>query len=356
MPNIQEVAVLAGVSTATVSHVLNGTKHVSPKLRKRVLKVAQDLNYQPSTIARSLITRRTKSVGMLVTDITNPFYPVLVRAAEDVLTREGYALVIGNSDGDPRKEEAFYRAVTAKWVDGLILITCPTAYPPAYLSRHNFEQTPIVFVNRDYPSMRADSVIADNSQGSYQAVSHLLNAGHQRVGIITGPRDHVMSVQRLLGYEGALRDFGLKVEAELVREGCFDIESGYQRAKALLGLPNRPTALHVCNVPMTTGALQAIFESGIGFPGEIALVSFDDQDWLSAIRPSISAVAQPVYELGAAAADILLKRISGALTDPPCRKVLKTQLMVRESSNWQLSAEQRVERAGRTPEPPRHGA
>jgi LacI family transcriptional regulator len=138
MPNIQEVAVLAGVSTATVSHVLNGTKHVSPKLRKRVLKVAQDLNYQPSTIARSLITRRTKSVGMLVTDITNPFYPVLVRAAEDVLTREGYALVIGNSDGDPRKEEAFYRAVTAKWVDGLILITCPTAYPPAYLSRHNF--------------------------------------------------------------------------------------------------------------------------------------------------------------------------------------------------------------------------
>ena len=343
MANIQQISVLAGVSTATVSHVLNGTKHVSPKLRTRVLKVAQELNYQPCTLARSLITKRTRTVGMLVTDVTNPFYPVLVKAAEDVVAREGYALVVGNSDSDLRKEGAFYRAVMAKWVDGLILITCPTTYPPAYLSRHNFEETPIVFVNRDYPSMRADSVVADNSQGSYEAVSHLLNAGHRRVGIITGPHDHVMSVQRLLGYEGALRDVGLRIQPELVREGRFDIESGYEQTKVLLGLPNRPTALYVCNVSMTTGALKAIFESGIGFPGDIALVSFDDQDWMSAIRPSISAVAQPVYELGAAAGDILLKRISGALADPPCRKLLKTRLVLRESSNWSFSAAGRVE-------------
>jgi LacI family transcriptional regulator len=334
MATMQQIAVLAGVSTATVSHVLNETKNVSPKLRERVLRVVRELNYQPSAIPRSLITRRTKTVGMLVTDITNPFYPVLVRGAEDVVSREGYALVVGNSDSDLRKEEAFYRAVMAKWVDGLILITCPTAYPPAYLSRHDLEQTPVVFVNRDYPSIRADAVLADNSQGSYEAVSHLLKSGHRKVGIITGPREHVMSVQRLSGYERALRDFGLRVDPDLVREGRFDIESGYKEVKALLALPNQPTALFVCNVPMTTGALQAIFESGRKFPGDIALVSFDDQDWLSAIRPTISAVAQPVYELGATAADILLKRITGALTAPPCRKILKTQLMLRESSNW----------------------
>ena len=333
--NIKQVAVLAGVSTATVSHVLNNSAHVSRKLRERVLKVVRDLNYHPNTLARSLKTRASKTVGMIITDILNPFYPAVVRGAEDVVGRGGFNLVVGNSDGDVQKEEAYYRTFLAKRVDGLLLVTAATVYPPAYLSRHNSEETPIIFINRDYQGIRADCVIADNLQGSYEAVCHLLKAGHRRVGIITGPREHIMAVQRYLGYERALQAHGVKLEKELVREGRFDLSSGYEQTKSLLTLPDRPTALFVSNVPMTTGALQAIFESTIRFPEELALVSFDDQDWLNVIRPRISAVAQPGYELGASAADMLLKRISGESTGPPCRKLLKTELIVRDSSTSQ---------------------
>jgi len=335
--NIKQIALLADVSTATVSHVLNDSRHVSPRLRDRVLRVVRDLNYHPNTLARSLKTRASKTVGMIITDILNPFYPAVVRGGEDVLAREGFNLVVGNSDGDVQKEEAYYRTFLAKRVDGLLLVTSATAYPPAYLSRHNSEETPIIFINRDYQGIRADCVIADNLQGSYEAVCHLLNAGHRRVGIVTGPPGHIMALQRYLGYERALLAHGLRPDPELVREGQFDLHSGYEQTKSLLTLAERPTALFVCNVPMTTGALQAIFESNVPFPEELALVSFDDQDWLNVIRPRISAVAQPGYQLGAFAAEMLLKRVSGESADPPCRKVLKTELIVRDSSSSSTS-------------------
>lgn len=157
MVNAKHVAILAKVSTATVSHVLNNSANVSPKLRERVLRVVRDLNYHPNTLARSLKTRKSKTVGMVITDITNAFYPAVVRGAEDVLAREDYTLVVGNTDGDAKKEEAYYRTFVAKRVDGLLLITCPTEYPPAYLSRHNPEETPVVLINRDYPSLGCGS-------------------------------------------------------------------------------------------------------------------------------------------------------------------------------------------------------
>ena len=337
--NIKQVAVVAGVSTATVSHVLNNSAMVTPKLRERVLKVVKDLNYQPNSLARSLITRRSKSVGMVITDITNPFYPAVVRGAEDVLEREGYVLIVGNTDGNVQKEESYYRTFRAKRVDGLLLITAPNPYPPAYLFRHNLEETPVVFINRDYPGISADSVIADNVGGSYKAVAHLLNLGHRRIAIITGPHQHVMGAQRLSAYEAALREYDLKPDPELIREGRFDRASGNERTRELLRLSSRPTAMFICNVAMTIGALQAIFESGIRFPGDLALICFDDQDWLNAIHPRITAVSQPAYELGATAAEILLSRISDKSPKSPCRKILKTELIVRESSGAEWLSE-----------------
>jgi LacI family transcriptional regulator, galactose operon repressor len=336
MPSIKHVAILAGVSTATVSHVLNKTGYAGPEVRRRVFKAVRDLNYHPNSLARSLKTRRTNTVGIIITDITNPFYPAVVRGAEDTLAQAGYTLVIGNSDGDVTKELAYYRTFRGRRVDGLILITQATPYPASYLSRHDFEETPVVFINRDYQNVPADVVLADNLEGSRQGVSHLVERGHRRIGIIAGPRDHVMAVQRLRGFELALQDHGLRLDANLVREGNFDIPSGYAHAKELLQLAERPTALFVCNVPMTTGALKAIFESGISFPDKLALASFDDQEWLKVIRPSITAVAQPGYTLGSTGAEMLLARITGNNTSSPCRKVLQTDLMVRESTRWRL--------------------
>lgn len=335
MANLKQVAVLAGVSTATVSHVLNNSGRVSAVLRERVLKVARDLNYHPNSLARSLVTRRSNVVGMVITDIMNPFYGALTRGAEDILARKGYALLVGNSDGDEKKEAEYYKTFVAKRVDGVLLITCPMEYPPAYLSRHNTEETPLVLINRDYPGIRADMVIADSLEGSCQAVTHLFEMGHRRVGIITGPAEHVSSRQRLLGYRKAFMERGVMVDEQLVREARFDIKSGYEQAKYLLSLHDRPTAFFACNAVMSMAALRAIFEFGLRCPEDAALVSFDDVDWFELIRPRVSAVAQPAYKLGATAAEILLQRMSGQLTAPPHRTVLKTELIKRESSNWQ---------------------
>lgn len=335
MANLKQVAVLAGVSTATVSHVLNNTGRVSLKLRGRVLKVAHDLNYQPNSLARSLVTRRSHAIGMVITDIMNPFYGAVTRGAEDVLGREGFTLLVGNSDGNSEKEEAYYKTFLAKRVDGLLLITCPAEYPPAYLSRHNMEETPVVLINRDYPGVRADSVITDSQQGSCRAVAHLLEMGHRRIGIITGPADHVSSQQRLLGSRRAFIENGVPVAEELIREGRFDVKSGHEQAKELLSLRDRPTALFTFNAAMSMAALRAIFDCGLRCPEDVSMVSFDDIDWFDFIRPRVSAVAQPAYELGSAAAHILLQRILGYLTTPPHRTLLKTELIVRESSNWQ---------------------
>jgi LacI family transcriptional regulator, galactose operon repressor len=335
MANIKQIAVLARVSTATVSHVLNESAYVSQKLRARVMKVVCDLNYHPNTLARSLKTRVSKTVGMVVTDITNAFYPAVVRGAEDLLAREGYTLIVGNTDGEEHKEAAYYRTFTAKRVDGLLLITCPNEHPPAYMSRHVMEETPVVLINRDYPNLRADTVMADHREGSSRAVAHLLESGHRRVGIVTGPAQHVSSRQRLGGYEQALQEHGFSVQPELVREARFDVPSGYKQAKTLLSLPERPTALFVCNAPMTMAALRAILDLGLRCPDDVALVSFDDMEWFTLIQPRITAVAQPAYKLGATAADLLLKRLSGQLTGAPCRMVLATELILRESSRWQ---------------------
>jgi DNA-binding LacI/PurR family transcriptional regulator len=259
MVTIRQVAMLAGVSTATVSHVLNGSHNVSPKLRERTLKVVKDLNYQPNDFARSLKTNRSKTIGMVVTDMTNPFYGAAVRGAEDVLAREGYTLLIGNSGEDYAKEESYYRIFMAKRTEGLIIVTCPTTYPPRYLLQHVIEGVPVVILNRDYPGLQADRVVSDNLEGSYQAVRHLLKAGHRRIGIIAGQRDNIVSAQRLQGYERALTERQLKCEEKLIKEGHFsDAHTGYRATMKLLTIKNRPSALFICNVRMTMGALKAI--------------------------------------------------------------------------------------------------
>lgn len=331
MATIRDIARRAQVSTATVSHVVNGTVNVGPRLRRRVLEAIRELNYVPNAMARSLRTKRTKTVGMIVPSITNPFFPSVVRGVEDVLNREGYTLILGNSDYDLKKEENYYRAFHERRVDGLVLEITATK-PPEYLWRHNWEETPVVYIDRHYASLRGDAVLVDNLTGSYEAVCHLLECGHRRIGIITGPFQLLMSGRRLRGYERALKRLGVPVDRQLIREGRFDIQSGYEQANALLNLAPRPTALYVCNGLMAMGALRAVCESGLRCPEEVALMAFDDLDSFELVRPPISAVAQPVYQMGSTAAQMIVDRIAGKLTGPPRRKILKTKLIVREST------------------------
>lgn len=343
MVTIRQIADHARVSTATVSHVINSTAYVSPELRQRVLAAVRELGYQPSAVARSLRTKQTKTVGIVIPDIANPFFADVTRGAEDLLLQEGYTLIIGNSDGEAGKQEQYYRTFCSKQVDGLLMVVAPAEHPPEYLGQHNCEALPIVYLDRMYRGLRGDGVMADNAGGSFDAVGHLLSLGHQRVAIITGPPQLQNARMRLEGYQRALEQYHVEVASELVREGRFDVESGYEQTKALLSLNNRPTGLFVSNALMSMGCLRAFAEYRVRCPEEIALVSFDDIFWFDLLRPSISAVAQPSYELGAKAAEMLLKRLSGHLKGPPCHKVLETKLVVRDSSNWQFTpAEERA--------------
>ena len=331
MATIKQIAALAGVSTATVSHVLNQTAYVSPALSQRVMKVVGELNYRPNIVARSLRTRRSRTVGMVIPNIANPFFPVEVRGVEDVLRQAGYHLIVGNSDNDPAREEEYYRTFCARKVDGLVLVVTPKD-PPKYLRGHNWDETPIVFIDREYEGVPGDAVMGDSTAASYRAVSHLIEYGHRRIGIVTGPLHMLMAGRRLRGYRRALATHGIPAPPELIREGRYDISSGYEETRALLSLPTRPTAIFACSGVAALGCLRALSEAGVKCPAEMSLVSYDDLDWFDICVPRVTAVGNPAYQLGFTAAEMLVQRISKELTGPPRRKVLKANLIVRDSS------------------------
>jgi len=332
MATLRDIARRAGVSTATVSNVINETAYVSPRVKARVLMAIREFDYHPNALARTLKTRKSKTVGMIIPDITNPFFPAMVRGSEDVLLQEGYTLFLGNSDGEREKEERYYRAFRAKRVDGLILIISPSSTAPEYLRHHKPDGVPILYADRFHRGLHGDVVIGDNIGGAHQAVSHLIELGHRRIGIITGPPELPNARMRLEGYNRALSECGLPQEESLVRPGKFDEASGYAATVELLKLVKPPTAIFVSNALMTLGCLRALKDSGVECPKDISLVSFDDLEWFSLTNPTITAVDQPAYELGATAAEVLLKRITGRLSGPPLRKILPTRLVPRESS------------------------
>ncbi len=333
MPTIKDVAALSRVSTATVSHVINNSSNVSPHLRDRVLNAIRDLKYHPNAIARGLKTSKTKTVGMIVPDITNPFYPAVIRGAEDVLRDAGYILTVGNSDSDPAKEELYYRTFRAQRVDGLILTACLSTHPPEYILHHELGTIPVVFVDRYYSGLGVDIAIVDNVRGSFSAVTHLLNAGHRRIAILTGPMELINARMRLRGYKKALAQAGVSLQREWIFAGRFDADSGYDATRRMLDLPQRPTAVFSSNAQMTLGCLRALRESGLSWCHDIAVVSFDDAPLFELMEPSITAVAQNSYELGAQAAILLLGRLDESFRGPPRRKLLRPELIVRESSN-----------------------
>jgi len=339
MITMKDVAARARVSTMTVSNVMNHPSSVAPELRKRVLHAIKVLKYHPSAIARSLRTKRTHAIGMIMPDITNPFFPAVVRGAEDVLNQHGYTLIVGNSDSDTQKEERYYRTFIARRVDGLFIIASATTRPPEYLLHHDMRTVPVVFIDRFYRDVRADAVFSDNVGGSLRAVNHLFDLGHRRIGIITGPLELENARMRLEGYKRSLALHHVKIDKKLIREGEYHVRSGYQHTKALLRLKPRPSALFVSNAPMTFGSLSAIRESGVKCPEELALISFDDMEWFEVSFPSISGIAQDAYGLGTSAAQLLLKRLEGRLNTPPRHKTLRTKLVLRESTNWRLIGE-----------------
>lgn len=324
-----DVARRAGVSTATVSRVLNGQSQVDPHLAAAVKTAVRDLGYRPSRVARSLRTRRNRVLALLISDVrTGPFFGDVVRGVEDVAYAAGYSLFLCNTDEDGAKEASYIELAVAESVAGVILT--PSG-PGTDISPLTAFDVPVVLVDRLLPTHQADSVVVDNVSGSYDAVTHLVTGGYRRIACITGPLGIFTALQRQLGYVRALEDAGIKLDKALLREADFREAGGKRAMEDLLALARRPDAVFVTNHLMTIGALQAITEAEVLIPDGIGVVSFDDMPWSSLLRPPLTAVAQPAYDLGVESARLLLSRIEG-YSGAARTVTLSPSLRVRKSS------------------------
>ncbi len=330
MVTIKDVAREAGVSIGTASQAMRGSPTVREETRRRVLAVATRLRYQPSALARGLVTRRTHTVGLLISDIANPFFIRAVRAVEDVAQENGYNVILCNTDEDPAKETQYLRVLMEKRVDGIILAT--TAGSLEAVRDVRWRRIPLVLFDRELPGVATDTVKVDSVLGGRLATEHLLGLGHRRIAIIHGPVVRSTGAERLKGYLAALQAAGVRPIPELIREGNFKQDSGRELARNLLDLSPPPTALFCTNNLMTVGALQTLGERGARIPSDLSLVGYDDMEWWTLTHPPLTTVSQPVYELGREAMRLLLGQIGSNERRRPQRVVLKPELLVRESS------------------------
>jgi LacI family transcriptional regulator len=345
LATVKDVARRAGVSTSTVSHVLNETRWVSDELRRRVLDASDELGFEPNAVARSLKIKRSFTIGLVISDIGNPFFTAVVRGVEDMAQGAGYTVILGNSDEDPDKEEAYLRILSAKRIDGLIL--APTGQTHDYLRRLVGTGFPLVLLDRIVPELSAPAVLLDNQAAARDAVEHLITLGHRTIGMVAG-KPHISStVDRLAGYRQALEEAGIAFDEGLVVSGGSQIDAARRATGALLERRNRPSALFVANNLMTIGAVAAIEDHDLLVPDDVAVVGFDDFPWANVFRPTLTCVAQPTYELGRAAAELVLRAIDGT-SDASEQIVLHGELIVRESSGATLrpaARGRRLERA-----------
>jgi len=332
-PNIYDVAKEAKVSVFTVSAVINNRQHVRAPLKKRVDAAIQKLGYRPNSLAQSLAKEHTKTIGIVVPDISNPFFPMVVRGAEDTAQKDGYTVLLCNSDGLQAKEEQYLDLLISKRVDGILLTKCPGEMNPRILRELADLQIPTVLMMRTYSKLSDHAVVTDDLQASFQAVSHLARSGHRRIALVGGPLSVSNGRERLQGFKKALKAHGLAYDPELVFEGDYRIDSGHSAGLAIL--PHRPDAVFVANFLMTVGFMQAAQELGMKPPEHFGLVTLDDYPWLRLFNPPLTAVELPKYEVGRAAAELLLERIRGKAPKGTLHKIMP-QIYVRESCGFAL--------------------
>jgi DNA-binding LacI/PurR family transcriptional regulator len=325
---VKDVSLQAGVSTATVSRVLAGFEEVSDETRQRVLEAARALNYQPNRAARNLRKNTTSTIGVIISDIQNPFFGSVVRGIEKVTVKDDYTLILGNTDEDPERERKVIAMLLEEGVAGIILVPTSTnleEYRPLFASG-----TPFVVIDRRLSMADLDMVLVDGAAGAEKAVEHLAGLGHQKIGYVGGLKHLPVMQARESGYLSGLLKHNLPVNNCYLRQGDNRQKGGYEGVCELLSLVDPPTGILMANNLMTLGGLQAIHESGLEIPGQISLVGFDDMDWAASLRPPLTVVAQPAYEMGEKAATILLERIL-APERPYQTIVLDTCLIVRAS-------------------------
>ncbi len=333
MATLKDVAERARVSIGTVSNVINGSVPVSPGRRTRVSDAIRQLGYHPDHIARSLRTRRTRTLGMVISDITNPFFSQLVRGAEDAALEHKYLLLAFNTDDHLDRERQGLELLRNRRVDGVLLVVSPARGTPSHIADILAAGTPVVCLDRVPRGARVPSVTVNNAHGARECVRHLLDRGHRRIAILTGSLRLQTARERLKGYKQAFKSAGFQVDPDLIREGDYRADSGYALARVLLSRPDPPSALFTSNGLMAIGALQAAAELGLLCPKDVAIATFDDLPVAGILRPPLTSVAQPAYKMGYKGAELLIQMVeSKKKRQPPVKIKLPTELQIREST------------------------
>jgi LacI family fructose operon transcriptional repressor len=327
MVNIKDVAESAGVSIATVSRVLSDKPHVRTKVREHVLAVVKELNYRPNRVARSLRAQKSNVIGLIVSDIQNPFFTLISRAVEDAAYEQGMSIYLCNTDEDPAKEAIYLKLMRDERVSGIIL-------SPTQKTSNNFLEVtnshlPVVVIDRRVRGVEIDSVQIDNVESAYKLVDHLIGHGYQRIGALFG-MGSTTGRERREGYIRALEDNGIKPSSELAIFIEAREAEGYNATRELLKLSQPPDAIFTSNGLLSAGAFRALRESALKMPEEIAFATFDETPWSTLVDPPFTVIEQPTYEIGNTAVELLVNRIHD-----PSRSTrvvtLKSKLIVRQS-------------------------
>ena len=323
---LRDVALEAGVSIKTVSRVVNKEPEVNETTAARVAEVVEKLGYRPNELARSLKGRRSRTIGLVIDDVSNPFMATCAQAIEAVAREHGHALILCDSHADIREEDAYVGLLTRRQVDGLLIV--PARGHDAHLKAEQRAGLPVVAFDRPAEGVRADTVLVKNRTGAREATEHLIWHGHERIAFVGDVRHYYTARKRLEGYKEALEAAHLKPLHSL---GAHSIEQGEEATKGFLNAPHRPTALFAANILTTLGALRAIEDLGLRIPEDIALIGFDDFELAPVLSPRFTLVHQPAAKLGRRAAEMLFDRLDGRGRPEPRRLVLPTELVVRES-------------------------
>lgn len=328
-PTINDVAKRAGVSKTTVSHVINNTRFVEEETRQRVLQAIAELDYRPSSVARSLTTNRTETIGVIISDASNYFFGEVLLGIEDVLRPVNYGLIVCNTAEILEREAHYLDLLMRQRVDGII--AAATSQRWGILAQAEVRHTPVVFMDRSFEGLEGPFVGVDNKRGAYLGTRHLIECRHRQIGILAGFQRLSTMRERLAGFRQALQEHDIPLPEEWVVTSPLSIEAGREAMRQILTLPERPTAVFLNNNLLSLGGLLAIRELGLSCPEDISVVGFDDHPWAAVSDPPLTVVRQPAQQLGQVAAQVVLALINGE-QPPESRVLLECEMIVRQSS------------------------
>ena len=330
MTNIRDVAKQAGVAPVTVSRFINNSGYCSPQTRSRVEAAITELGFVPNRMASGLRSKRSNTLALVLTDITNPFFTTIARGVEDIASEAGYTVIFCNTDESASKEKMYLQMLLEKRVDGILLVPALNGLDSITLIRK--QNIPIVILDRRLPVLMADVVRCDSEGGAYALTRLLLSLGHQEISILDGPKGVSTSEERLAGYRKALTEAGIPINSKREYFGAFNKKSGYEMTRKVLAEAKKPTALFAANNLIAFGALEALQELELRVPEDIAVVGFDDLPSALVTFPFLTVAAQPAYEMGRKAIEILLKKLNEGSSDQFQEIVLPAEIVIRQSS------------------------